>query len=193
MRDLPKIWFLRHGETFWNAEKRLQGRLESDLTPTGQDQAAQQATLMAPILTAERPPCFASPLRRAQQTAQIALGDYGFVTDDRLAEVSAGVLEGMTLDEIAARHSELREANPHALDLFCEAPGGEGYEAFQARVLSVLEALETPTVLVAHGLWGQVARGIVRGLSRAEMAALPNGQGCVYVLENGEETVLQRA
>ncbi len=191
MADFPKIWFLRHGQTVWNAARRVQGQMESDLTELGQAQAAAQAKLIAPILREHRPPCLVSPLRRAQQTANIALGDYPFATDPLLSEAQAGAFEGRTLDEIALSHPQISAACPHNLDLFCAAPGGEGFAAFHGRVMSTLNALECPTVLVAHGLWGQILRGIICGLDPAQMAALPNEQGCVYVLENGRETVLR--
>ena len=191
MRDFPKIWFLRHGQTVWNAEGRVQGQLESDLTDLGIAQAHQQAALMAPILAQEAPPCLVSPLRRAQQTAGIALGGHRFVTEPDLAEVQAGRFEGRTRAEIAAEFPEIDARVQTHLDLFCAAPDGEGYAQFHCRVLGLLRRLEAPTVLVAHGLWGQVLRGIICGLEQDEMAALPNEQGCVYVLENGTETVLR--
>lgn len=187
----PKIWFLRHGQTVWNAEHRVQGRMESDLTELGRRHAAQQAEIMMPILRDHRPPVLVSPLRRAQQTAAIALGDYKITTEPRLAEAHAGLFQGKTLDEIAVQYPEIRAANPLALDLFCAAPECEGFDAFHARTADLLAALEAPTVLVGHGLWGQVLRGIICGLKRADMAALPNEQGCVYELENGSETVLR--
>lgn len=190
MRDYPKIWFLRHGQTTWNAALRVQGQLESDLTEKGQGQARQQGRLMAGILAAHRPACRVSPLRRTQQTAALALGDYPRVTDPRLAEAQAGVFQGMTLPEISQAHPAIYDANPQALNLFCAAPEGEGYVAFEARVQAVLDALDGPTVLVGHGLWGQVLRGLICGLSRQQMSELPNEQGCVYVLERGREQVL---
>ncbi len=191
MAHYPKIWFLRHGQTFWNAEHRVQGQMESDLTELGIKQAHHQARLVAPILRQDAPPCLVSPLRRAQQTAKIALGAHPFVTDPLLAEAQAGAFEGLTLGEIAETYPEISAACPKVLDLFCEAPGGEGFETFAGRVQTTLDRLECPTVLVAHGLWGQILRGIVCGLNRGEMAALSNEQGCIYVLENGEETVLR--
>ena len=187
----PKIWFLRHGQTAWNAEHRIQGQLESDLTEQGRAHAAEQAAILAPVLQAHRPPVLVSPLRRAQQTAAIALGDYPYVTEPRLAEAQAGVFQGQTLTEVGALYPDIRAANPHALDLFCAAPEGEGFAAFHARIANLLASLEAPTVLVGHGLWGQVLRGLVCGLGREEMAQLPNEQGCVYLLENGTEQVLR--
>ncbi|WP_417472413.1 histidine phosphatase family protein [Leisingera sp.] len=185
----PKIWLLRHGQTHWNAEHRIQGQLESPLTQLGIEQARRQAQLMQPYLTPDLR-CFVSPLGRAQQTADIALGGAPFETDPRLAEAYAGELQGMTLSEVERTFPEIYANNPQNLDLFCNAPGGEGYERFHGRILAFMQSLEGPSVVVAHGLLGQVMRGIACGLTRDQMAALPNGQGCVYVLENGRETVL---
>ena len=190
MVDFPTIWLLRHGETHWNAAGRIQGQLESDLTDLGKEQAQAQARIMAPILEAN-PPCFVSPLGRAQQTAQIALGGRDFVTDPRLAEAYAGTLQGLTRPEADARWPGIIAANPNSLELFCEAPEGEGYASFQGRIADFMAHLSGPSVVVAHGLLGQVIRGLVRGLERREMGMLPNEQGCVYVLENGTETVLR--
>ncbi|MEO0943690.1 MAG: histidine phosphatase family protein [Pseudomonadota bacterium] len=187
MISAPKIWLLRHGETLWNAERRVQGQLESELTPRGIAQAHQQAALMAPVL-ANSPPCFVSPLGRAQQTAEIALGGKAFVTDARLAEAHAGQWQGRLREKLLAERPDLAEAS--ALEVFLSAPEGERFDGFQGRVSDFLGDLTEPSVVVAHGLLGQVMRGLLCGLGRAEMGHLANAQGCVYVLENGAETVL---
>ncbi|MEL7255139.1 MAG: histidine phosphatase family protein [Pseudomonadota bacterium] len=182
---IPKIWFLRHGQTQWNKEQRLQGRLDSPLTELGLEQAAQQARIMAPIL-AERPDlvCRVSPQGRAAHTARIALGDRSFETDDRLAEVATGEWEGRL-------RGDLPTGGRNDLFLYTAAPGGEGFDALEARVQAVLDDLTGDTVIVSHGLLGKVLRGLVRGLSREEMGELSNKQGCVYVLDGGRETVLE--
>ncbi len=186
----PKIWLLRHGQTEWNAQKRIQGQLESQLTALGIEQAHRQAALMGDILALD-PDCFCSPLGRAQQTAKIALNGTSFKTDNRLAEAYAGIWQGLTLDEVCAKWPELFHANPHNLDLFCVAPESEGFEAFRERIADFLGDLTGPSIIVAHGLLGQVIRGLTCGLERSEMGALPNQQGCVYLLENGSEQVLE--
>lgn len=190
MTAFPKICFLRHGQTEWNAERRIQGQLESRLSALGEEHAHQQAALIAPIL-AHGPNCFVSPLGRAQQTAGIALAGVDFVTDERLAEAHAGELQGMTMDEVAVVYPEISKANPRHLDLFCAAPCGEGFDSFHARILDFMMDLSAPAVVVAHGLLGQVMRGIVLGLDRQEMAELSNEQGCIYVLEDGSEALLK--
>ena len=90
MKSYPKVWFLRHGETEWNAEGRVQGQTESVLSERGRVHAQQQAELMAPIL-AHNPPCIVSPLKRTRQTADIALGGRDYQTDDRLKEISPAI------------------------------------------------------------------------------------------------------
>lgn len=132
-----------------------------------------------------------SPLRRAQQTAQIALGPLAYETDARLKEVAAGEFEGKRRVDIARDYPEIAARAPTHLDLFCLAPGGEGFEMFQNRVAALLSSLQQDTVLIAHGLWGQVLRGLVCGLSYREMSQLSNDQGCVYLLEEGQETALR--
>lgn len=188
--DLPKIWFLRHGQTYWNAERRIQGQLESKLTDQGIADAQKQAGLMVPILRTG-PACYASPLGRAQQTAQIALSGASFRTDARLAEAHAGTWQGLLHDDVRRDFPTLVTPQMSALELFLVAPGGEGFEIFQARIAEFLKGLEGPSVVVAHGLLGQVMRGLSQGLDLAEMGQLTNGQGCIYVLENGTEEVLQ--
>lgn len=188
--DFPKIWFLRHGQTYWNAERRIQGQLESELTEQGIADAHKQRELMAPILRLN-PPCYVSPLGRAQQTAQIALEGRTFRTDDRLAEAHAGAWQGLLHDDVRRDFPDVVNAQMSALELFLAAPGGEGLEVFQARILDFLKDLQEPSVVVAHGLLGQVIRGLIQGLDLSEMGQLSNGQGCVYVLEDGSEAILQ--
>lgn len=192
MKTYPKIWFLRHGQTEWNKAYRLQGQLDSPLTARGLEDARRQAVILRPIL-AQNPDCAVSPLGRARQTADIALGGRAYRIDPRLAEIGTGTWEGRLRDEILAEAPDLAARRPSALDMFAAAPDGEGFEVFRARILAFLDTLAEPTVIVAHGLLGQVLRGHLCGLDRAHMGALPNGQGCVYLLENGTETLLDRA
>lgn len=190
MSDFPPIWFLRHGETEWNATRRIQGQLESRLTERGRWHASEQARIVPPIL-ATGPRVMVSPLGRAQETARIALGDTEFETDPLLMEIHAGDWQGMLYEEVMEQWPDKVHRGMRALDIFTDAPGGEGLTAFSNRVRGVIEALDGPTMIVAHGLWGQVMRGIVRGLSHAETVALDNLQGVVYHLENGQEKILR--
>lgn len=71
------LLFFRHGETFYNAEGRIQGQLDTPLSPLGRAQAAEAgrllgAALQADGLLAQAPGWFASPLARASETMEIA-------------------------------------------------------------------------------------------------------------------------
>ncbi|WP_310794421.1 histidine phosphatase family protein [Roseovarius sp. SCSIO 43702] len=179
---LPEIWFLRHGETEWNLEGRIQGRRDSPLTARGHAHAASQARIMAPILTRERPAIRVSPLGRAVETARVVCGAMPFTTDPNLAEIHCGDWEGRLRTEVAR--------GLDGFEAYCAAPNGEGFDGLAARVNSLLGSLDGPTVLIAHGILGKVLRGTVLGLERPRLAALENGQGCVYHLKDGVESRL---
>ena len=188
MSDHPPIWFLRHGETTWNAARRIQGQLDTPLSDLGRAHAADQARILAPVL-ATGPDLIASPLSRASDTARIALGGRAFRTDPALMEIHAGDWQGRFYDDLLAERPDLDGLS--ALEIFADAPGGEGIAAFRARVAGVLAGLRRPTVIVAHGLWGQVLRGLVRCLPEDHVNRLDNLQGVVYALEGGRETILR--
>ncbi len=102
-----------------------------------------------------------------------------------------GGWEGLLRAEI--EKLEPRFANPsqsERFEVYCNNPGGESYDAFSARIRLVLEALQRPTVVVAHGIVGRVLRGFWLGLERGQLAGLPGGQGCIFHLKDGREEVL---
>ncbi len=171
---------------------RLQGQLDSPLTAQGIAEAHQQAAIM-PAIMALSPDILVSPLGRARQTADIALGRTPYRTDARLMEIDAGKWQGMLRTDILAAHPDWAARAPNALEIYEAAEGGEGLAAFEVRIRAVLDGLTGPTVIVAHGLLGQVLRAVVRGIDLNSAGTLSNQQGCVYVLENGVETVIEAA
>ncbi len=185
MSSIPKIWFLRHGQTEWNAEGRIQGRLNSDLTAQGRADAHKQAVLIAPVIQevlAGSGGIYCSPQGRAQDTARIALNGTPYTVDERLAEINTGDWEG-----------KLRSDIPHAnsdIETYASAPGGEGMTGLQTRVAAILDTLTGPSILVSHGILGKILRGQVCGLDVDATTALCNRQGVIYVLENGTEKIL---
>ncbi|WP_324754730.1 histidine phosphatase family protein [Roseovarius sp. Pro17] len=181
----PDIWFLRHGQTEWNLAGRIQGRLDSPLTALGRAQANSQAALIADIAArvATGPGnIYVSPLGRARETAALALPEYDAVIDPRLAEIDTGAWEGLAKADLPQGSSDLLT--------YAAAPDGEGLEELIGRVRGFAEELAGPSIIVAHGLWGQVLRGLAKGLPQQNMGAQDNRQGCVYHLSNGSEDVL---
>lgn len=190
-----ELYLLRHGQSEWNAARRIQGQLESPLTPLGRRQAQDMGAVLArEIGDPSRFAAFASPLGRAWQTAGIALAPLGLTAtrDDRLAEVDLGVFQGLTGAEAIARFPWA--APPRADDPFMwhfMAPGGETLAMVEARLRAFLDDLGArPAVIVSHGMALRVLRGLCLGLDAAGMQALPGGQGVVWHLRDGGHAVL---
>ncbi len=145
---------IRHGETRWNVEARIQGHGDSPLTETG----VAQADAIAQRLAGEKfDRIIASDLARAHETAKriAALSGHAVGVDQRLRERNFGAGEGLSYDEIDRLYpgafSRARVTDPDY-----RIPGGESRRDFHERVVSTVEAIarrhagET-VVLVTHG------------------------------------------
>lgn len=182
----PPMYILRHGQTIWNAEHRIQGGLDSALTEQGIAQARDQNRILGRLdLRGFQAVC--SPQGRAFHTASIALnGLFATIkTDDRLAEISVGEWEGMRRDALVI-DGPVDESEESALDLYNRAPGGEGFTGLHARCRTFLRELSKPSVLVTHGITSRMLRLIVLDKDISEIGMLPGGQGVVYHLEDRE-------
>ena len=118
------VFLLRHGQTEWNKEHRVQGQKNSDLTELGRTQARQQAE----ILRGTRPTLgvhtlWASPLGRAQETARLAFDDAPFLTDARLSEINCGAWEGTTHEDRLARDPCVVVGLQSEYDMYTSGPG----------------------------------------------------------------------
>ncbi|WP_297511947.1 histidine phosphatase family protein [uncultured Caulobacter sp.] len=185
------IYLCRHGQTFHNREGRLQGRLESDLTPLGRAQAAAMGDLLFDLISREPPADWrivASPLRRARDTAETIGARLGLpvATDERLVEIDVGEWSNRLREEV-------RGENPHLLgdDAWgFHAPGGETYEVMIARLSDWLSEQapepERRLIVVSHGVAGRLLRGLYAGLSKAETLAQDIPQDAVYRLKGGQ-------
>ena len=154
---MTRILLVRHGETEWNAARRVQGHMNSVLSPRGRRQANTTAARLA---STPLEAIYSSDLSRAQDTAAPIAASHGLslITTADLREKSYGKWEGLTEDEIKATcpdgwhqyHVERR------LDYLI--PGGETWEQVQTRLLSVLQRVlrdhpspDSTVALVGHG------------------------------------------
>ncbi|WP_337187523.1 histidine phosphatase family protein [Phenylobacterium sp.] len=184
------ILLLRHGETFWNREGRIQGRTESDLTPLGERQAAAMAGLVADLLRRDGGAfrLVASPIGRAQRTAAMVAEATGLAVelDDRLAEIACGEWEGRLRADIAHIHPEAFASR----EWFFGAPGGETFEDVTARASDWLASLAPEPgrriVAVSHGVWGRLLRGAYAGLDRQATLNQDVPQDAVFRLHKGQ-------
>lgn len=190
---LPTLWIVRHGETEWNAAGRLQGSRDSPLTALGRAQARDMTALLAADgIARHHPDARVSPQGRAVETARLMLTPLGLAAspDPRLAEYRLGPHEGLTRDEIDAAHPDIADLPPW--DWYDALPGAEGLAQLAARLAPVLQEIDRPTVIVAHGVVSRVLRCLALDLPLAQGAHLPGGQGVIYRLQDGQVTALGR-
>lgn len=194
MTDFPEVYFLRHGQTEWNLQGRFQGQKDSPLTALGRVQAEDQGRLLRALIADWRAvDVWVSPLGRTRKTAEIALRNVPAMPEivPELAEINVGGWQGLRRAEIEKLEPRLATGSQsERFEVYFSSPGGESYDAFSARIRSVLEAARRPTVIVAHGIVGCVLRGLWLGLERSQLAGLPGGQGCIFHLKEGREEVL---
>ena len=151
-----ELLFVRHGQSMANLSDRLQGWGDSPLSPEGEREAALLGQYMK---TVPFQALYASPLRRAMQTAGAITAATGVPPLPRpgLKEMRIGSLEGLTIPEVEARWPGLMgrwmSGNPSV-----RLPGGESLAAFYARITRALEAVlsrhegsDNRIVIVAHG------------------------------------------
>jgi probable phosphoglycerate mutase len=161
------IYVIRHGQTDWNAIRRLQGQKDIPLNDFGRSQATGNGKALAGILgrTANDFDYVASPLGRTRETMQLARTAMGldpltYRTDERLVEVSFGDWEGFTIGEIKAAFPErLKERRANKWDFIPPGDDAESYEILSWRIGAWLASVETPTVCVCHG-------GVIRSIFR---------------------------
>ncbi len=156
----PEIYFIRHGETPWNAERRYQGRKDIPLNDKGRGQASRNGKLLAQVFR-ERgldPTAFewhASPLGRTRETMERVRAAFSVHLpevkyDVRLMEISFGVLEGSLHEELPANMAVAPGERDEAYWDF-RPENGENYRDVEARLLEFAAVLTGPSVVVAHG------------------------------------------
>jgi broad specificity phosphatase PhoE len=190
----PTIYYIRHGETSWNAQGRLQGAQDAPLNELGRKQAAHAGNILADLFVRDGRDTstlafVSSPLGRAQLTmqlvrAELELPPANYGLDDRLREIGYGRWEGSTLAEMQAKDPDLF-ARRQVEKWTMAPPGGESYVSVQGRMQSWYESVRQDTVAVAHGGTARalmVALGIETPLSAADLTI---EQGAVYVFGEG--------
>lgn len=187
MSTHPKLTLLaiRHGETELNVAKRYQGHSDSPLTENGRKQVS---SLGRRIEKMKFDTLISSDLGRTQETATI-IAEYtghSIKTDSRLRERNYGVLEGLTVSDIKAGHSEVLE-RLDANDPDYIIPDGESLRQHYQRNVAVFEELQSGisdgrVALVVHG-------GVLDSLFRY-VARLPLDQPRCFITPNASLTII---
>jgi broad specificity phosphatase PhoE len=187
-RALPPIIFVRHGETDWNAQGFIQGSIDTELNAKGRTQVQAVALGLLNIRDELAGYDFiVSPQVRAQET-MAAINAWQerpaelIRTEPLVRELGFGIWEGKPFWELKA--SPIYPADPE--DRFYWRPeGGESYQDGVARISILLEKLERPTLIVAHGAIGRCLMGVIGNKSPGEIVNMQTPQGFYCRLKDG--------
>jgi phosphoserine phosphatase len=183
------LYFVRHGETRWNAEFRCQGLADIPLNERGREQAGKTA---AELFAVKFDHIFTSPLSRAADFAGAIAGgrDIAPVAIGWLTEVDHGELEGMNREEGEVHHPGMMydwSERPHTVRF----PGGESLEDVERRVaLGLVDCLKShrgKIAFVTHQVVTAVARCILQGRPLSEIWNDKLENGKYLILEMGGE------
>ena len=179
-----RIYFLRHGETDWNVQKRLQGQTDIALNSNG----VRQATLWRPFFDGiHLSGLYSSSLSRAMETAVLATHRPPCIIED-LGERHYGEWEGREWHDIAGNDPDFDQRWRRADS---KPPGGESRLEMQARVYRAMDSIvashdaDAELLIVGHGGSGKAVLGYANRMTIEELFALP-------AIENAALTVLTR-
>ena len=192
-----QLLLIRHGETAANAERRMQGHLDVPLSDRGLRESELLAARVAELPVAA---IYSSPLRRARQTANAIAEQLSLAIEERdeLMERDVGALSGLVWDEVMERYPEFirARAEPNSTT---DVPGYELDDAFNLRVLTVLEAIiaRHPEQTVAAVTHGGVIASFCRQTLQIEAGRpapfdIGNGSITVFDIQDGEFDPLTR-
>ncbi|WP_268809370.1 histidine phosphatase family protein [Vibrio parahaemolyticus] len=186
-----RIFVLRHGETEFNADKKLQGHCNSSLTSKGSDQARRVGTTLKQYVENRPFRVYSSTLGRALQTSQIVFEELNYSYENlnkepRLKEFSLGEWEQRTIPSLEQEIPNLLAQN----DWYLQAPNCETYESVRERLSSWLSdvAHDEDIVVVSHGLTGIVLRGLLLGMDYTQVWQQDLPQDAFFIIEDSRIT-----
>ena len=172
-----RLLLVRHGESTWNAEHRLQGQADPPLSALGREQAGALLPFLDDDIPDRR---LSSDLTRAVQTAQL-LGLPGARTDPRWREIDMGDWAGCTVDELDPEQVAGWRRGEHY--------PAEQWRDFQARVAGAVDELRDHDVLVVtHGGCIRAATAHLTGADPRSLA--PPANASLTVIEHGDRVRL---
>lgn len=188
---MKTVYFVRHGETEYNQEKRLQGWCDSPLSERGKQQVHQVAKTLAQF---DIQHAFVSPLGRAQQTVEIIQSYLDFNKENlpELREVSFGDFEGNTLPELDIKFPGMWEARMDDKWNY-RPPGGEANKDALPRAHEVIKRIEAlnsdrALMIVAHFAINRIILSLLAGIEPEETVRINVPHCTIYRAQqqNGE-------
>jgi broad specificity phosphatase PhoE len=193
---MPVLYLIRHGQTDWNVEGRLQGQRDIPINARGIKQAADAALALQALVPRRDDgrhladlPFISSPMSRTRQTTEIlrqtlGLAPDAYATDDRLKEITFGTWEGLTWRELQAA-DPLGAAARQRDKWGFQPPIGESYAMVQHRVAAWLAEISSDTCVIAHG-------GVMRVLL-VLMGVMPEYEAVTHDIWQGKVLRLEGA
>ncbi len=180
------IYLVRHAETTWNAEGRIQGTLDAPLSARGVRQARHLVEALRPVSLAA---LYSSPLARAQATAQPLSDAYGLplqIVDD-FREMNHGDWDGRLVEDLVATDGERLQMwrdSPAEVRL----PGGESIADVHTRAMRAFTALVTrhhheTIAVVAHGGVNRAILLALQGAPLGDYRQIRQDNGCANIIE----------
>ncbi len=204
--EMPGRTFIaRHGETVFNAARRMQGvAIDTPLTRAGFAQADAMGAALASYLGTDVPPLalWASTSGRALQTLAVVCEHIGAdwhtaLHDARLCEIDVGKWGGRTYAEISAEQGPIVDAEHHLFST--RPPGGEWYDGIATRLSAWVDTARhdgRDRLVLMHGISSRVLRGLLTSVVPDQRwgcgVAANLSQGSMVMIENGRETVVVR-
>ena len=192
---MQRLYFVRHGQTEWNAIARMQGQWNSNLSALGRQQANTNAQLLARL---DIQSIYASPLDRTRQTTEIIQQHVPVEAayDPRIMEWDCGHWSGHLYEDVKVQWAE-EWAALEADRFYYRGPGCENYPDMIERAQPFVEAvLADPAdniAIVSHGMIGRVMIGIVMAFDEAEMLGVTQPNDVIYRVQASRTDPRQRA
>lgn len=178
------LYLVRHGQTAWNLEKRLQGATDNVLNETGRRQATELAPRLAGVKFSH---IYSSGLKRAQETAAAFAGNTPVTALPALNERSFGKFEGIFEDErSAALYAEFGRRGSVLTDAL------DGGESLQSQADRVKTAVREITARHRSGSIAIVAHGGVNPLVLAALLDIPVSEAVARIKQGNDEVYLVR-
>jgi broad specificity phosphatase PhoE len=185
MAKWQTIFLVRHGETQWNAEGRIQGRIQHVML---NEVGIRQSQLLAKRLERERiDVVYSSPLERALQTAEIIAELHGasIITHAGITERNHGTLEGMTKEEFKMKHPKVFLTYQKTKEM----PGIKGAESLKdlkergfATFMEIVSENPGKNILVVSH--GGILRGIISAVSGMKSTEIRQPNCCLNIIKH---------